>query len=79
MRSNGRWSSGAGFRRLVLADKFFAIFDEADQHDHGRARQANEKHYFQRAHCENRQAHEEIVACLLGGREPFLHDGKAAA
>ena len=35
---------------LVLPEEFFAIFDEADEHDHGGARQADKEQDFKQPH-----------------------------
>ena len=61
-------SSGARFWWLVFAEEFFAILDEADEHDNGRPRQADKKHDFQNSHCKDCYLHTQIVACLR-----FIH------
>ena len=57
-------SSGARFGRLVLAEEFLAVLDEADENDHGLPHKAGKKHHFQNPHCKNRQYHTKIVACF---------------
>lgn len=53
---------GARFGWLIFAEEFFAVFGEADEHDHGRARQPDKEHHFQYLHCEEGQMlHKKIV------------------
>jgi hypothetical protein len=42
--------SSAWRRRLVFADKFFAIFEKTDENDDGGPRKADKKHHFQQPH-----------------------------
>jgi hypothetical protein len=41
----------------LFAEQLLEIFDEADKNDHGRARQANEKHQLEQSHQENGEDH----------------------
>ncbi len=67
-----------GFRRLILAEELFAVLNETDEHNHGGASQASEKHHFQYAHCETSQNHNQIVASfpvvhrILPASNPFF-------
>ena len=45
------------FVHFILAEEFFAILNEADEHDHGGSRQADEKHAYKQPHCKKSQYH----------------------
>jgi hypothetical protein len=80
------------FVHIILAEEFFPILNEADDYDHGGARQAGEKHDFKQPHCKKSQEHNHDCSAFslrlalirtfagsLAGLARRVHDKRAPA
>jgi hypothetical protein len=65
VKLNRQGKSPTGFELvLVLPEQLFAVLNKADEHNHGRSCETEEKHRNKRTYRKSSQNHASIVACF---------------